>query len=894
MSNGFYLADSRFEAIVKGGGFLSLKCAADELDTQFVLPGESFSGFFLDVCTGEESFRWAPGEDGSYIDKEPCRLKQGIHQYGYAESRGLKVESSIFLSGGRLTQRITVTNTGREGITLGNAGFALPCNTEFKWGEAASSKVIGHTFISENGSHNVYTRCDGKGPYLVMMPVDNTKLVYYDLGAEEQSKLNPEKLKKVLYIYTVSRLAREKAKEKGSRRGGNDRALTLAPGEKAEFGFVYAWAEHYREVRDLFVENGLLDVEVFPGMTVEKQGRVLVSIRCKFEKLSLCADKPAHTQITEQTLNGDAFLYEMIFEKTGENSIRIEYGEDKVMRLEFFVTEPVETMIRKRGAFIAGKQFKSKELWYDGLFAEWNNETAVLLSPDNYDRIKGWRIYEVTCDDPGLSKPAFLSGKIAEYPVQEEVDALDYYIENFVWGGLQCTTQEEFPYGLYGIPDWHKNRNSDNPGLKGRLHLWRIYDYPHIFMMYFNMYRVAKCFKGIRTALDRMEYLERAYRTALAMFLIPSELAEWSAYKTGLYNEWVIRPIIDSLNEEGEKEKAQRLSIHWRRKITYFINECKDVFGSEYPFDTTGFESTHVFAREAMDFALMEAGEDKKEKAVTYCDAIRFMENQTSCNIACRGYLEPAYYWYGSDYRSNNYTYTLSYMSQMGGSSLLDYALYYAQDPFSLLRLAYGSLLSSWALLNCGDEESGYGYWFPGKEHDGAACGGFEPLPYGTTWLDQPHRCGPWYYSCEIDLGFCGALHGAATIFAMDPLFGALVYGGELTDSADFWFIKSSDGVGKRFHYVSEGKRLHMTLDKGRLDGQCAVTVRKDLSEIRLLVNREALRESLSILLLVENAMGSSYEIEWGGSVRDVLVDNGKVQYVLPPEAAGIVLRLKR
>ena len=58
-----------------------------------------------------------------------------------------------------------------------------------------------------------------------------------------------------------------------------------------------------------------------------------------------------------------------------------------------------------------------------------------MLGPDEYDKIKGWRIYDVTCDDPGLSKPAFLSSKLTEYPVQDEVDALDYYCKNFVHGG---------------------------------------------------------------------------------------------------------------------------------------------------------------------------------------------------------------------------------------------------------------------------------------------------------------------------------------------------------------------------------------------------------------------------------------------------------------------------
>ena len=56
-------------------------------------------------------------------------------------------------------------------------------------------------------------------------------------------------------------------------------------------------------------------------------------------------------------------------------------------------------------------------------------DTRKMLGPDDYDRIKGWRVYEVTCDDPGLSKPAFLAAKSAEAQVQGEVAALDRYLE---------------------------------------------------------------------------------------------------------------------------------------------------------------------------------------------------------------------------------------------------------------------------------------------------------------------------------------------------------------------------------------------------------------------------------------------------------------------------------
>jgi hypothetical protein len=227
-------------------------------------------------------------------------------------------------------------------------------------------------------------------------------------------------------------------------------------------------------------------------------------------------------------------------------------------------------------------------------------DTHVLLGPDNYDRIKGWRIYEVSCDDPGLSKPAFLASKSAEHPVQAEVSALDYYIEHFVWGGLQRTTAEEYAYAIYGIPDWKQNRESADPGRNGRKHFWRIYDYPHVTLMYFSMYRVAKHQAQIRTALSALEYLRRAYGTAVALFTIPYEIERWSAYQTGIYNELVITDLIDALESERMPEQAERLRMHWERKVRSFIGERPDLFRSEYAFDTTGFESTHALAKYAL------------------------------------------------------------------------------------------------------------------------------------------------------------------------------------------------------------------------------------------------------------------------------------------------------
>ena len=171
-------------------------------------------------------------------------------------------------------------------------------------------------------------------------------------------------------------------------------------------------------------------------------------------------------------------------------------------------------------------------------------------------------------------------------------------------------------------------------------------------------------------------------------------------------------------------------------------------------------------------------------------------------------------------------------MSQMGGWAILDYALYYAADPFPYLRLGYGSLLSSWALLNSGREETGWGWRFPGREHDGAASGGFEPLYLGKTWLEQPHHGGAWYYSCEIDLGFCGYLRGAATVYALDPLFGPVCLGGRAEEPEGVLVVLPEDGVQRRFHLVTPEARLHLLCDRGRLERVELDTARGELRAV--------------------------------------------------------------
>jgi hypothetical protein len=179
--------------------------------------------------------------------------------------------------------------------------------------------------------------------------------------------------------------------------------------------------------------------------------------------------------------------------------------------------------------------------------------------------------------------------------------------------------------------------------------------------------------------------------------------------------------------------------------------------------------------------------------------------------------VEKAYYYYGSDYRAGGGDgFTLTYMSPMGGWGVLDHALHDRQEPDASVRLGFASILSSWSLMNTGTQESGFGYWFPSEENDGGTGGGFEPAAYGMTWLGQPHHRGPWYYSSETDLGYCGALRAACTIVADDPVFGRFCFGGEMRAENGSLEIIPRDGVRRRLHLRTEGELIDFDLRGAR------------------------------------------------------------------------------
>ncbi|MGN6552440.1 MAG: DUF5695 domain-containing protein [Verrucomicrobiota bacterium] len=827
------LQNSWFNLQVADGAIVSLQSAQPGAGVEFVPAGARVGDVSIRYRQGGAEWRTVHTDGFTPVELAMTTANRYDVRYQITNglTGGLVLEIHIELREAAVNWQLNLRNASGQPLEIGDLAIAL-MNTSSRPGKPV---VLKHSFLSGHGSHAMWERADSVGPFLILTPTGDTHFEYWEA-------------KKGFRAFVHSAVIGGEISKRGTHWRQPHTSLMLAKqgqsGDARSYGFKFRWADDYAEARNIFVEEGGVDVEVVPGMTVPSDLSVRCALRSAQTIQALEAEFPESTRIESLGTNGAFHLYQVRFSRLGENRLTVRYGRDRQMFLEFFCTEPLETLIQKRASFIARCQHRDSSKWYNGLISEWNMETQTLLGPDNYDRIKGWRIYEVTCDDPGLSKPAFLAAKNAEFPVSGEVAALDYYLKHFVWGGLQRTTDESYSYAIYGIPDWKQNRESADPGSKGQQHFWRVYDYPHLILVYESLYQVARNHPEIHTELTAAEYLQRAYGTALAMFTVPVKIVDWSAYGTGFYNELILLNLIDDLKAAGLNKEAQVLRGHWERKVKNFVSGDGDLFRSEYAFDTTGFESTQALAA----YAVTHAAANGNGLGLTPHESRQFMERQMAANIACRGWLEPAYYYLGSDYRGSGNAYMLTYMSQMGGWGVLDYALHFKTDAAPYLRLGYASYLSAWALMNTGTAESNYGFWYPGRANDGGAGGGFEPAAEGTTWLEQPHHRGSWYYACEIDLGFCGALRAAATILTDDPIFGRICLGGDWRKSEGRLEVIPKDGVRRRFHVRLKTGALDLTSAEEHFAAGQPIVLKEDRSEIRFALETGNPREHVAEL----------------------------------------------
>jgi hypothetical protein len=855
-------------------GITGISNPSDPYGAEFLTPNRRLGETIVKYKTGDG--QWSDlGASDRKLDASP---EDGVLVYSdYAENSPLKMVQTFRTNDTGLEWTIQLETTTISAVQIGDLAIPIPWRVPAGENPDAifEKSFTKHHFISGYCSFLYFVRPNGEPPYLVITTQPGSKLEYYAAAGRGSYRA---------FIHSGLTGNQE---TRGTWRQDHT-YLNLGPAgsdnSKAAYGFRFRWAKSYDEIRDILYQEGLFDVRVVPGMTVPEDLSAKFSLHTKSRIESVDPEFPAETTLISLGEKQPGYhLYQVEFRHLGENRLRIRHDGGRPTYLEFFACEPLETLIKKRSWFITHRQqHRDPSKWYDGLFSVYDMKNRVLRGPDNTDGFDGWWGYVLACDDPGLSKAPYVASKNVHFPDRDEIAAVEYYLERFVWGKLQRTDKETpYPYGIYGVPNWRVARDPELRKLpenrdrnQDKMHIWRSYDYPHVVMLYYHLYEIARKYPGMTHYLDAPGYLERAYQTARAYFIYPYEILPWyETYKWGCYNELVILELISALEKEGLKDRADWLRGEWEKKVKYFVYDDKYPFRSEYAIDRTAFESSYALAKYGATHDMKPDKNlwfDKSKNrwyshpAVKREDSRAFMDRQLRAGLAVRGWLETAYYLLGADFTASSDVGAMSYMANMSGWGILDYAINFAETPYDWLQLGYASYLSSWSLMNTGRPDTNYGFWFPGKENDGAAGWQFMTAKFGRAWIRKDVPRGPWNYDGEIDLGFGAGLRMAATILTEDPLFGWCAYGGALDSTGGNISVIPRDGLRQRFIAVLPDQRLKIEADRDGFAPGRNIVLDARLNRIRFeLENRTG--ENHTTVIKISATGKWSYEVLQGG-----------------------------
>ena len=277
----------------------------------------------------------------------------------------IKVVETYKTDGNVLDWTIDLESTGKTPGTIGDLGISVPVvgPTGENPIQIFERGFLKHQFVSGNGSFFYFVRASGAPPFLLVT-----------VSPARSSSTSAAAAAAAGRRFTSIPARPASAETRGTWRQAHtslDLAPAGRPGSKAAYGFRMQWADSYEELRDMLYQAGLFDIRVVPGMTVPENLTARISLHTKARIEAIQAEFPGRRQSPGlgQAASPDTQVYEVAFKKLGENMLTIKHDGGRQTYLEFFVTEPMETLIKKRAAFLVNRQqIKDPTKWWNGVY----------------------------------------------------------------------------------------------------------------------------------------------------------------------------------------------------------------------------------------------------------------------------------------------------------------------------------------------------------------------------------------------------------------------------------------------------------------------------------------------------------------------------------------------
>jgi hypothetical protein len=706
----------------------------------------------------------------------------------------LRIERRWIDDGGTLALRFTLTNASGQPVEVGGLGFPLVFNNilaDRSLEEAHARNSFVDPYIGMDAGYVQVTRLNGKGPALLVLPERGTPLeawrpvesakkaqagdIFTDRGDRQQTAEG-------FYDWTVVSLGfARKEWAKARWQWNRPTSFTLAPGESRTFGLRFVSSASIRQIETTLAAQQRPVAVGIPGYVVPRDLPATLFLKAA-QSVARIDSWPEGALVADRQADVNGWRrYRISGKNWGPARLAIAYADGSVQTVHYFVTKPLDQAVADLGRFTTTQQ------WFADRRDPFHRAPGILTYDREANRIvpQDHRVWIAgMSDEGGAGAWVAAMAKQLDNPDPREVAKLERLVNETVWGKLQVASgphaggvkKSLFDYDPKRFPAYYDKSQDWSTWASWRKDqadsLGRSYNYPHVAVGYWVLYRLARNHTGLVRRHDWRWYLSHAFLTAKAMVRDAPEYAAFGQMEGEVFIE-----IFKDLRREGMKTEAADMERMMRAradrwaKLTY-------PFESEMAWDSTGQPEVYAWMRY---FGFEPQAAATREVILGYDPTLP----SWGYNGNARRYWD---FLYGGKYpRIERQIH--HYGSALNAVPLFD-AFRSNPSDFHLLQVAYGGWMGS--ITNI--------------DRDGFGSAAFHSNPDMMRW--DP-------YSGDYGMGFFGHAYAAATYLVRHPEFGWVGFGGKVKESSSGIKIIPRDGARSRLFIAPAG--LWLTLDAGKI-----------------------------------------------------------------------------
>ncbi len=761
---------------------------------------------------------------------------------------------------GVLAMRFTLVNSSDATVEIGGLGMPMVFDNiildrDLDTAHAQASFV--DPYIGRDAGYLQVTRLNGQGPALLVLPERGTPLEAYRPVLEARAAPKGDiftdrsprtQVSEGFYDWTVaSKAFAEKEWAKAGQQWNEPSSIILAPGERRTIGLRFVTSPSIRAIEDTLTANKRPVAIGIPGYVLPTDQTADLFLRAPARVTRLESFPATALSISKAGRSADGSQhYRIKGSGWGQARLTITYADGQKQTVSYYITKPLPQVMADIGRFTTTQQ------WFEGKGDPFNRSPAILTYDREENRIveQDGRVWVAGMSDEG-GAGAWVAAAIKQLdnPDPAEVAKLERLINETVIGHLQIADGPQqgavrkslFYYDPKEFPDLYDPkfnwRSWTSWSKKDSEDLGRSFNYPHVAIGHWVLYRLARDSAGLVRQRDWKFYLDWAYRTTVAMMRDAPYYTQFGQLEGDVFID-----ILKDLKREGmtvEATEMERLmkerADHWRT-MTY-------PFGSEMAWDSTGQAEVYAWMRY---FGYQPQADVTREVILGYDPTVP----SWGYNGNARRYWDFLYA--GKVSRIERQIH--HYGSALNAVPLFDA---FRQNPsdLHLLRVAYGGMMGG--ITNI--DQQGFG------------SAAFHSWPDMMKW-DA--------ITGDYGMGFYGHAIAAASYVVKDARLGWLGFGGDLSVNGKAIRFVPRDSARRRLFIAPAG--LWITLRTGRI-----ASADYDSSSGRLMLTLDpATAHEPSAIISVESTANAARAY----AVDGLSLDRGT--YVLPlgADPSSIVL----